>query len=515
MAFSFLNFLICSKITVEDVSKKHAMDLRLLHGIAYGHPWFGRWGYRFSRGSFGVTEHQYERAIEVLSSLQLDMIIDDFSFTKICTEVKHIIGCYRDLSETNLMTIQDLLKFMLALKSRPQMKRNSIVLAATPCSSSRSLARHAFSSREKNTKCRKFSSVVAKCDSRWPARRLEFTAEVIVDALKEKKAACNFSSGVMNRQEVRDAARLQVGDTGLIDYVLKSMNNVSIGGYVVRRSVNRLTRKLEYTIEEAKNGTRVQTETALDMVEASCIVPGNDVYGDVFYMYSHVILSYPKSDMVKYAVRTVLDGKCFVKEWPFRDEPDDLLRFICRFLPSMREMETAVTRGFLQGEYVMVPPHATIGDLKSVIQSTMRDTYCIMEQLVVTDIEEMQEVRDTEVLFGIVESGTELSVRGFGLDMDTDLRYEGGGDNWTVRCKCGAEDDDGERMVSCDICEIWLHTRCCGIDDSQAVPQMFICETCRASLAPPRADSILEFESYGDSMLPLMPFAGEAMSLIY
>ncbi|KAK2644606.1 hypothetical protein Ddye_019801 [Dipteronia dyeriana] len=46
-------------ITVEDVSKMKCMDLRLLHGVAYGHPWFGRWGYRFSRGNFGVTELNY------------------------------------------------------------------------------------------------------------------------------------------------------------------------------------------------------------------------------------------------------------------------------------------------------------------------------------------------------------------------------------------------------------------------------------------------------------------------
>ena len=271
------------------------------------------------------------------------------------------------------------------------------------------------------------------------------------------------------------------------------MNNVTIGGYVVRHSVNRLMRKLEYTIEEVKKGAQVDEETAPQTVQASCVVPGDDVYSDVSYVYSNVILSYPESDVVEYAVRTILDGKCFVKEWPFRDEQHDLLKFICRLLPSLRDMETELTRGLPDGEYVVVPLHSTIGDLKSVIQSTMRDTYCIMEQLVVTDIEEMEGLRDTEVLFGIVESGAELWVRGFGLDMDTDLRYEGGPDNWTVRCKCGAEDDDGERMVSCDICEIWQHTRCCGIEDSQAVPQ-FIWETCCTSLAPPRADSNLELE---------------------
>lgn len=38
------------QITVEDLSNKHALDLRLLYGVAYGRSWFGRWGYRFYHG---------------------------------------------------------------------------------------------------------------------------------------------------------------------------------------------------------------------------------------------------------------------------------------------------------------------------------------------------------------------------------------------------------------------------------------------------------------------------------
>lgn len=45
-----------------------------------------------------------------------------------------------------------------------------------------------------------------------------------------------------------------------------------------------------------------------------------------------------------------------------------------------------------------------------------------------------------------------------------------------VRCECGARDDDGERMMACDICEVWKHTRCCGIEDSEAVPSLFVCK---------------------------------------
>ncbi|KAL3527434.1 hypothetical protein ACH5RR_012090 [Cinchona calisaya] len=504
-----------SKITVEDVSKKHMMDLRLLHGVAYGHPWFGRWGYRFCHGSFGVKEHHYERAIEGLSSLKLDKVIHDFSFTERCKEIKLIISCYRELSETNLITIRDLFRFMLALKSRAEMRRNAAVSTATePLHSSRFFAKATLLDqsfgKEKSGKCRKFSAIANKWDSRWPVKRLEFTANVIVDALKEKKAANRFKSSVMSRQEVRDAARLHIGDTGLIDYVLKSMNNVVVGDYIVRRMMNRSTRKLEYTIQEVKKGVKFDEEKVSipEAVQACHTVPGDDVYDDAFDLYDKVLLGYPDSDAVKFAAGTILNSKYFVKEWPFRDEQDHSLRFICRLVPSLIEMEeTELIRQFPRGEYIVVPLHSTIGDLKIAIQNAMRDTYCIMEQLWVTDIEETEGMGDDEVLFGILESGKELQVRGIGLDLDTDLRYEGGAENWTVRCKCGAQDDDGERMVSCDTCEVWQHTRCCGIEDSEAVPPVFVCDVCYSSLAPSRAvQPSFENEYYRALMPPMASY---------
>ncbi|AET01834.2 PHD finger protein MALE meiocyte DEATH-like protein [Medicago truncatula] len=41
-----------------------------------------RWGYGFCRGSFGVTEQNYNEAIETLGSLVLDDIARDLSKTK-------------------------------------------------------------------------------------------------------------------------------------------------------------------------------------------------------------------------------------------------------------------------------------------------------------------------------------------------------------------------------------------------------------------------------------------------
>ena len=39
----------------------------------------------------------------------------------------------------------------------------------------------------------------------------------------------------------------------------------------------------------------------------------------------------------------------------------------------------------------------------------------------------------------------------------------GGEEDWVVHCDCGTTDDDGERMVACERCNQWRHTRCLGV----------------------------------------------------
>ncbi|KAG5052914.1 hypothetical protein JHK87_005112 [Glycine soja] len=511
------------KIAVEDVSCKRSMDLRLLHGVAYGHSWFGRWGYRFCRGSFGVTEREYNEAMTTLGSLGLDVIVKDLSKTKTKykAEIKQIIRCYRDMSETHIISLRDLLRFMLTVKSSraPVPKITDTYSAAADSTSSaltsRNSTKHTLPNRsnsmkDKSVRYKKFSNAVTSIDSRWPTRRLEFAAQVIVDALKENKAV-KPGSGGMTRQDVRDAARIHIGDTGLLDYVLKSLNNVIVGNYVVRRMVNPTTRILEYTIHDLGKGLKapeVETEVMAHVdqqVEESSWKPGNDVYCDALFLYKNVLLSYPDSEAVDTAVQTILDSRYFVKEWPVRDEiKEQVLTFICRLQPNFVDKKHEL-KGVACGEIVVVPLHATVGDLKRASEAALRDTYCIAESLIVTDIKELMDVSDEEVLFGLIQSGVELCVRGIAIDLLTPLKYEGGSesDNWKVRCECGAQDDDGERMVACDICEVWQHTRCCGIDDSETVPPLFVCTGCCDSVLVPssRTESTVFGVDSADSFL--------------
>ena len=64
-----------------------------------------------------MAEHNYNKAIEILTSLEIDKIIQDFSNTDQYKEIKQIICHCIDMSETQLLTIRDLLRFMLIVKS--------------------------------------------------------------------------------------------------------------------------------------------------------------------------------------------------------------------------------------------------------------------------------------------------------------------------------------------------------------------------------------------------------------
>ncbi|KAM2527723.1 hypothetical protein TB1_024946 [Malus domestica] len=473
------------KISVEDASNKRSMDLRLLHGVAYGHYWFGRWGYQFSYGSFGMTKDHYDQAIESLSSLPLERILEDFIDMDEREELKQIISYYRNLSETKLITIKDLIHFMLTVKpsvtgQKKSLRGTAAVSSFTVKRATKAALRIKPSKKEKSARCKKFSTIIARVDCNWPTRRLEFAADVIVKALQEKKES---GQSVMTRQDVRDAARSHIGDTGLLDYVLKSMNNVIVGNHIVCRAVNPATRVLEYTIHDLADGVKV-SEPAQSFQSAT-LVPGVDVYNDVLYLYEHVLLEYPESEQMVLATQRLLGAKHFVKECSHRDDEEQSLTIFCQLLPSLTDMEFVFKRELPPGEVVVLPLHATVRELKRAAESALRDTYFITERFEVMAIEGLDEMEDTEPLFGVAESGVVVGVRGSGIDLDTPLRYEGGSDIWIVSCDCGATDDDGERMVACDLCEVWQHTRCRGIEDADTVPPVFFCSACCAPLASP------------------------------
>lgn len=49
--------------------------------------------------------------------------------------------------------------------------------------------------------------------------------------------------------------------------------------------------------------------------------------------------------------------------------------------------------------------------------------------------------------------------------------------SWTVDCVCGVTFDDGEEMVNCDECGVWVHTRCSRYVKSE---KLFACDKCKS-----------------------------------
>ncbi|XP_021910038.1 PHD finger protein At2g01810 isoform X2 [Carica papaya] len=501
------------KISVHDESEKRSMELRLLHGIAYGLSWFGKWGYKFSHGCFGVTEQKYDRAIQILASLELQKIIHDFTNRKQGKAIQQIIHCYREASETHLATISDLLQFMLVFKSKALIERKTaMALAAIVSSSSaktsdqhepavigqknpvdggsfsypiitgerdsaqstmslqkKAAHQHRTATHERLVEDRSFGFICEKLDSRWPARRLEEVAKLVAKTLEEHKESRGRGAS-MARQDLRNAVRKYIGDTGLIDYSLKHIEKIMFGGQVVRRFVNPITRMLEFSLADAAKKKKTERKTESDTIDSFDQEPGVNVNNDLLYLYRNVLQDYPSSDLLSGASMVVLDSKHFVKEWHLGNEEQQDLRILCRVMPSFEELATQLTRSLPPAEQVVIPRDASDSELQLVVQCALRDTYCIMESFRVTNINEAGSRGKREVV-----------VRGCGLDLRTELRYEGGVDNWTVDCKCGARDDDGERMVSCDACRVWQHTKCNSIEDDEAAPSVFLCSLCSSS----------------------------------
>ncbi|CAM6099164.1 unnamed protein product [Calypogeia fissa] len=471
------------KVSVEDVAKKRTLEFRLLHSVAYGECWYGRWGYKFGQGSFGITQQMYVKAIEAIRGMPINVMVQHFE--EVDQDVLAIVAMYQRISGPQaLQTVGDLIRFMMELKAR---------LPLHPASS-KSFSKSS-KELEKKSSCVNINNGTSAADMpcRWSVKRLDLATQVIVEALKscEKKW--------MPRQDVRDAARVYIGDTGLLDFVLKSLGNRVVGGYVVRRAVNPVTKVLEYSLEDVNSCTANLNPTdRCQPAEPVCEVGRAEVLRDIVYIYKHVLESYKPArrgirsalTAIPTAARIVLDTKQFIKdyrgeitrkcannEWDMDD--DEMLRVMCTVV--LKDNDPSRNRSSPPAELVVLPPHATVGDLKQEAQRAFRETYQIMHSFTVHSIPHL-DGDDEDLLFGTIESGSTVVVEGSGIDMCSDWRYEGGNDRWIVDCPCGTKDDDGERMIACDVCEVWQHTRCGGISDLDAIPVRFLCHRCGVDL---------------------------------
>ena len=133
-------------------------------------------------------------------------------------------------------------------------------------------------------------------------------------------------------------------------------------------------------------------------------------------------------------------------------------------------------------EVILLPADPTLAELKSAATKCFRDLYVVLEKFKVRTVVGLENAKETQSV-GKKVAGRRLEVHGEGADLQSEFRYQGGLDQWTVRCVCGTTDDDGERMISCDACGVWMHTRCVGIVDSAGTPRRWTCLECEAEAA--------------------------------
>lgn len=63
-----------------------------------------------------------------------------------------------------------------------------------------------------------------------------------------------------------------------------------------------------------------------------------------------------------------------------------------------------------------------------------------------------------------------------GRTQRADTHDDWGDGSWTVDCICGVNFDDGEEMVKCDECGVWVHTRCSRYTKGE---ELFACDKCK------------------------------------
>ncbi|XP_051145061.1 PHD finger protein At2g01810-like [Andrographis paniculata] len=387
---------LCTVLKARSISachatKREAIELSLFHGIAQGTPWFGKWGYKCVGGKCSeVKEGKYDAALEFLSSLSLEKLVRDFKNTRNMKRIIDLIETCRKFSGKPLVTLSDLLKYMLATESRTPSRDASIFTKTNS------------ETKEIPMRFETFLGVMMR-DCRWSAKRLEDVLFVIVDLLKQQKEDYGEMGRGMSRQELRDEARKSIGDTGLIDFVLKSIRCFAVGNQVITRAVNPSSRLTEFNIYE------YSPETGAHL--------GLSLSEDLMFLYENVLELYPDTHVVT--------NSTFVKDWPIqRGIINYSMELLCKVLPTFDELETELNRRLPPGEIVVANPQMTISHLKMAAQWALRDTYCIMHDFMATQIGGLRKIEDEEVLNTIFEPGSLVWVRGTGLDLNTHLRYE-------------------------------------------------------------------------------------------
>ncbi|KAF5775459.1 putative chromatin regulator PHD family [Helianthus annuus] len=439
------------QVSVMDVSKKYGCELRLLHSVIKGHPWYGDWGYAFGGGSYAITHEAYKDAIKTLANMPLSALSSQARKPR--THLHNLIAFYQSLSDQELVTYKDL--FHCVAKLLHESNKNCAMVDYHP------------------TKKVKFGDSRALCV--WNMSDIVRVEEAMFKVLK----AVSGSSWVSWRS-LRGAV-FRVGPPELLEYCLKELKGKQAdNGTVVNARYNPDSGGLEYRLEP-NSSTTVNCSIASSLSEDNLI-------RDLKYLYEALLhpqftvnhVPSTKKDVVVYSAMKILDCKQFVKNYHpensfIKANPDSLI-LSCK--PELTE-ENDISP---PPELIILPPNATLGDVKNEASKAFQEVYLILRRFQAEEVVGYRGVDESTQIKLLIGSKNESVVNVVGKCLGKSglsrFRMERGVETWTLDCSCGAKDDDGERMLACDVCGVWQHTRCAGIPDSCVVTLNFVCCKC-------------------------------------
>ncbi|KAF8412025.1 hypothetical protein HHK36_004585 [Tetracentron sinense] len=451
LAVSGAIFPLNRKVSVMDASKKYGLEYRLLHGITNGHPWYGEWGYQFGSGSFALTLDAYQKAVDTLSDIPLSSFFSQGRKPR--TRLQDVIVFYQSLSECELVKTRDLFCFLMRLIHDTH--------------------------KSPNATCKKSESCSSRVLCAWTKDDVQRVEQTMI------KVLIAVGANWVTWRALRGAT-CKVASTELLDYCLKDLGGkLAADGRVVHTQCNPNSNAMEYKLEPVS-----VAPPAFPFLKSN--FPSEEhLLRDMKFLYDSILhpqtmLSYRPQKMREVAIRSakkLLDCKQFVKDY----KPDKMANktpFAIRISCQVELVDHPKDYTAPPPELIVLLPNATVADLKIEATKAFNEVYVMFKRFRAEELLDYGCIEDCTCVNFLVGSRGSVRIRGRCVGGENELnrfRMERGTDIWTVDCSCGAKDDDGERMLACDTCGVWQHTRCAGIQDSDAVPAKFMCDSCRST----------------------------------
>ncbi|TYG49859.1 hypothetical protein ES288_D10G127900v1 [Gossypium darwinii] len=282
----------------------------------------------------------------------------------------------------------------------------------------------------------------------------------------------------------------RVAPPTLLDHCLMELNGkLAVEGMVVKARHNPNSGSLEYRLEP-------QNVSITTNCNDNCVPnfpPSKEILKqDLKLLYESILHPQTMSTCLPDAIRNLtissaeklLDCKQFVKHYnneKLSSGNEDVICISCEL--ELMDQHKEITPD-PPAELVVLPINAIVLDLKIEASKAFQEVYLAFRRFQAEELLGYTGVEDSTQVKLLMGSTGSVRVRGrcLGKSRLSKYRLERGVERWTVDCTCGAKDDDGERMLACDVCGVWQHTRCFGINDSDAVPAKFVCNRCKESL---------------------------------